>query len=279
MFPTIQLGSFAVPSFTLAMAVAFVAAGALGRSQARAAGVDPRVAFDVLPFALVGGLAGAKLMAAVLHWEAFVADPGMLFSARSGLVWYGGLALGVAAVLWRARSWGLPPLMVLAGAAAPVALGHAIGRIGCFLVGDDYGRPTSSWVGIAFPEGAPPTTAGELRALGAAVDPSVPDTVVLAVHPTQLYEAAVLLLLAYLTWRLWRRGVAHGLIVAFYAAYYGCWRFGVEFLRVKDDHLPFGLTISQVISVGLVGAAILLWRLRRRSSSTAPQPLLAGGLE
>src|SRR5437762_1769752 len=82
-----------------------------------------------------------------------------------------------------------------ADAAAPaLAIGYSLGRIGCFLVGDDYGRPTTSWVGIAFPKGSPPTTAEELRNFGASVDPSLPPDAILRVHPTQLYESAAALL-------------------------------------------------------------------------------------
>ena len=81
-----------------------------------------------------------------------------------------------------------------AGAAAPaLAIGYCLGRIGCFLVGDDYGRPTNSWVGIAFPKGSPPTTAEELRNFGAKVDPSLPPDAILRVHPTQIYESAAAL--------------------------------------------------------------------------------------
>ena len=98
--------------------------------------------------------------------------------------WFGGFAGGIAAGVWMMRRKRLPTLALLAAATPALAIGHAIGRIGCFLVGDDYGRPSSLPWAVAFPQGLPPTT--------------VP------VHPTQLYEAAALVPLALLLVH-WRR--------------------------------------------------------------------------
>ena len=128
---------------------------------------------------MLGGLAGAKLLWVFEHLGE---EPvfSLLFS-RGGLSWFGGFAGGVLAGLVVMHRKRLPKVPVLAAATPALAAGHAIGRIGCFLVGDDYGRPTSLPWGVAFPEGLPPTT--------------VP------VHPTQLYEAAALVPLVLLLLR------------------------------------------------------------------------------
>ena len=122
--------------------------------------MDEELAGDVLMGAIIGGIVGAKVYYVLLNWPQTVQDPfGMLFS-RAGLVWYGGFiggAIGVSLAIHRRKA----PVPVLADVCAPaLALAYAVGRLGCFLVGDDYGRPTDSWVGIAFPNGSPPSTAG-----------------------------------------------------------------------------------------------------------------------
>ena len=119
-------------------------------------------------------------------------------------------------------------------------MAHAIGRIGCFLVGDDYGRPTDAWLGIAFPAGSPPIT--------------VP------VHPTQLYEMGWLFAVG--VW-LWRRRERSQAVFAEYLILAGCGRFAVEFLRRNPAFLG-PLTSAQTVALisVLVGTA---WLIRSRS--------------
>src|SRR4029079_11754264 len=96
----------------------------------------------------------------------------------------------VSVALWFVRAARAHVLTAGDATMPALALGYALGRIGCFLVGDDYGAPTNSWVGIAFPKGSPPTTASSLREFGVKIDPSIPGDQVLRVHPTQLYESS-----------------------------------------------------------------------------------------
>ncbi|HEX6212692.1 MAG TPA: prolipoprotein diacylglyceryl transferase family protein, partial [Methylomirabilota bacterium] len=164
-----RIGDFEVTSFGVMVALGALAGFWLFQRELRRSGLPPSAA-DAALWGLAGGFAGAKLLWVAEHaGEAPLAD--LLFS-RGGLSWYGGLfggvGAGIAAIL--VKGWPLVP--VLAAATPGLAVGHLLGRIGCFLVGDDYGRPTDLPWGIAFPEGLPPTT--------------VP------VHPTQLYEAAFL---------------------------------------------------------------------------------------
>src|SRR5215212_5461435 len=111
------------------------------------------------------------------------------------------------------RRRGIPWIAGLAAASPGLAIGHAIGRIGCFLVGDDYGRPTTLPWAFAFPKGLPPT--------------DVP------VHPTQLYEAIALAVLAAVLFRLRRTGVSDAKVLALYLASAGAIRFTIEFVRVN----------------------------------------------
>ena len=153
-----------------------------------------------------GRIAGAKIYYAILF-----RDWHLLFD-RAGLVWYGGFIGGVLAVsilFWRK---GVDYFTAVDGAAPALAIGYALGRIGCFLVGDDYGRPTNSWVGIAFPKGSPPTTAESLRQFGVHVDPSIPADQVLRVHPTQIYESAAAFVIAFILLAAARRPHTNGRI-------------------------------------------------------------------
>jgi phosphatidylglycerol:prolipoprotein diacylglycerol transferase len=259
MFPTlVKIGNFEITTFGLMMFLAFVIAGWVLARQFRHYGLDEDVASSIVVAGALGGILGAKVYYAILF-----GDWHLLFD-RAGLVWYGGLIGGFLAcswVVWRRKV----PYLTAADAAAPaLSIGYAIGRIGCFLVGDDYGGPTDAWYGVAFPKGAPPTTAAELRHFGVPVDPSIPDYQVLKVHPTQLYETfAGLLMFGILMWlnkRPHRRGLAWGLFLIML----GIERFLVEIVRAKDDRFLGPFTVAQLISVLMVIAGTI-WCVRARA--------------
>ncbi len=143
--------------------------------------------------------------------------------------------------------------------APALALAYGIGRIGCFLVGDDYGRPTDSWVGIAFPNGLPPTTAGSLRRnFGLSIPAGVPDAQVLSVHPTQLYETGLALLIFLVLWKLRLRDKKAGWLFGVWMVLAGAERLFVEVFRAKDDRFLGAFTLAQLISVLLIGLGVFL---------------------
>jgi phosphatidylglycerol:prolipoprotein diacylglycerol transferase len=159
----------------------------------------------------------------------------------------------------------IPYLLGADATAPPLAIGYCLGRIGCFMVGDDYGRPTTSAVGIAFPKGAPPTTAESLRSFGVKVDPSLPPDTLLKVHPTQLYESlsalVMFLILLYVAKRRHHLGVPFGLFFILL----GIERFLVEFVRAKDDRFLGPFTVAQLISViCVIAGTYLLVSSRKR---------------
>src|SRR5256714_580228 len=188
MYPTLLklhlpvIGNFEITTFGLMMFLAFIVGGWVLTRQFRRSGLTDELASWVVRAAAVGGIVGAKVYYAVLF-----RDWHLLFD-RAGLVWYGGLIGGVVGcwfLLWRRKV----DFLTAADATVPsLAIGYALGRIGCFLVGDDYGAPTNSWVGVAFPKGSPPTTCESLHDFGVKVN-CLPGEM-LKVHPTQLYESA-----------------------------------------------------------------------------------------
>ena len=232
------------------MFLAFLAAGwVLTRELARH-GINDDVASSIVVAGAFGGIIGAKIYYAILF-----RDWRLLFD-RAGLVWYGGLIGGALCVSWVIRHRRLPFFTTADCAAAPLAIGYCIGRIGCFLVGDDYGRPTDAWYGVAFPKGAPPTTAESLREFGVNVDPAIPGDQVLRVHPTQLYESGAALLMFFILLRMNHRPHRTGAVFGLFLILLGIERFLVEIVRAKDDRFFGAVTVAQIISIILVVVGI-----------------------
>ena len=276
MYP--ELGTFAgftVTSFGVMMFLAFLVAAWVMSRQLGHRGLDRLAPWEMLGWVAFSGVIGAKLYYVALHPAALLADPLGELTSRGGLVWYGGLAGGAVAFLWQVRRRGFPLRRALDAAAPAVAIGYAVGRIGCFLVGDDYGRPTDGWMGVAFPDGYPPSTAGYFRSIGTAIPPGIADTAVLAVHPTQLYEALLAFMIFGVLLRLSMR-LRPGRLFALYLALYGAARFLIEFVRAKTDVMVLGLTTSQLVSLILLAAGAIIWRRVKPAEpyhSLHPKPL------
>jgi phosphatidylglycerol:prolipoprotein diacylglycerol transferase len=227
------------------VAVAAMVGFALFNRELRRSGLAPDAA-DAALWGVIGGLVGAKVV-----WTVEFMDQGpvldLLFS-RGGLSWFGGLIGGVGTGLWMLRRRRVPIVRALAAATPALAVGHAIGRVGCFLVGDDYGTPTDLPWGVAFPEGLPPT--------------DVP------VHPTQLYETALLLPVAWLLVRWRRAGVPDRVVLGRYFVFAGAIRFGIEFVRVNREVLG-PLTLAQLIALALIGVGALVMLTDRAAPSSS----------
>src|SRR3954447_16267217 len=226
MYPTlIKIGSFEITTFGLMMFAAFIVGGWVLTRQFRRYGLSDDAASSVVMAAALGGIAGAKIYYAILFrdWH--------LLLDRAGLVWYGGLIggfLGCSAYLLFKKI----DYFTAADAAAPaLAIGYALGRVGCFLVGDDYGAPTNSWVGVAFPKGSPPTTCESLHDFGVKVN-CLPGEM-LKVHPTQLYESAAAVVMFAILLTLARRPHLRGRVFGAFLVLMGIERFLVEIVRAK----------------------------------------------
>ena len=237
------------------MLLAFLTAGYATRAELARMGYDPEKAWDFVFMAVVGGILGAKIYYILLNYPRLIEDPWPLILARGGLVWYGVFLLATALVIWEIRRSGLPLGRMADAVAPPLAIAYAVGRMGCFLVGDDWGRPTDSWVGIAFPRGTPATTvANTEQQFGITVDPALIEKYgqVIPVHPTQLYEIAMSTLIFLALWRIRDHRHNPGWLFMLWLALAGVERFVVEFFRAKDDRFFGALTLAQVISVAIV---------------------------
>lgn len=266
-----RIGSFSISPFGVMLVLAFLGSYVQLFSGMRRLGIGDDEDASALVFAAgVGGIVGAKVYYSILN-----RDWHLLFD-RSGLVWYGGFLLGASAVLFTMHKRKLFHWGMLDVAALSLALGYAIGRIGCFLVGDDYGRPTDLPWGVAFPVGLPPTTAGDLHAMfGVDIPAGIPDGQLLRVHPTQIYETLSCLVIwgigVWLFRRQGRKGARPGLVALAVLSLLAVERFLVEILRAKDDRFFGPFTLAQMISVALVAVLLVVaWlRHRRLQASTA----------
>lgn len=249
-----RIGSFAISPFGVSLVAAFfVAYRELRRGLEKLGIGDEEDASAILFAAGLAGILGGKIYYAVLY-----GDWRLVFD-RAGIVWYGGFLAGTAAVLFTLRHRGLPLVRTVDAAAPGLAIGYAVGRIGCFLVGDDYGRPTDLPWGVEFRVGLPPTTAGNLREFfGVDVASSIPDGAWVAVHPTQLYETFIALGIWIFARRLLTRDPRTGVTAFATIALLSVERFGVEFLRAKDDRFLGALTVAQAISLAVLALTLTL---------------------
>jgi phosphatidylglycerol:prolipoprotein diacylglycerol transferase len=231
-----KIGEFEVTTFGAMVGVGALVGVWLFARELKRTGLPPW-ALNAAIHGLFAGFIGAKLLYVAEHSgeEPFAS---LLFS-RGGLSWFGGLFGGVGAALVYLRWQRLPLVPVLAAATPGLAVGHLLGRIGCFLVGDDYGWPSSLPWAVAFPQGLPPT--------------------LVPVHPTQLYEAALLAPLAWLLIRWRRAGVPSRIVLGRYLSLTGVIRFGVEFLRV-ESRVALGFTVPQYGALLIVMAGLALLR-------------------
>lgn len=261
---TFRLFGLEITGFGVMMMLGFLAAGWVMQRELQRRGLNPDYSADVVVAGVVGGVLGARLWYMALHG-------GPLFD-RAGLVWYGGFLGGLVAVLGTGWWKRVPMRFTLELTAPALALGHGLGRVGCFLVQDDYGIPTTVPWGLRFPQGQPPTTAAALARLGVDIPPGTPPGEVLAVHPTQLYEVAALLFIFWLLWRLRRHERAVGWLFGAYLVAIGVERFLVEFVRAKDDRLVGALTLAQVTSLVLLVVGLVLLALLRHPGTFRVEP-------
>ena len=258
-----------ITGYGIMMMVGFLVGGWLITLELRRRGLYEEYAADMTVAAVIGGVLGAKLWYLVLHPESSLLS-------RGGLVWYGGFVGGFLAVVLNGFRLKVPTRWTAHLAAPALAAAYALGRIGCFIVNDDYGRPTTVPWAVRFPQGLPPSTAANLQQqfgipMPAGTDPST----VLAVHPTQLYEVILMLAVFAMLWRLRLKGRPIGWIFGIYLLCAGAERFVIEVFRAKDDRFFGPLTIAQIMSVILMIAGSIAIRRLASGADIAPGEYLS----
>ena len=233
MHPEIHIGGLSIQSFGVCFAAGFAACGLLAARRLRELGKPVDWAYEIVFAALVGGLVGARIDYIVENWDSAKHDLlGSLFSG-SGLVWLGGVIGGALAVVlwaWRRNFLGLA---LLDFTAPLLALGYAVGRIGCQVSGDgDYGKASGLPWAMAYPHGTKP--------------------IHIKVQPTPIYESLTMGLVALALWRLRDRFRPGGLF-ALWLVLSGLERLLVEFIR-RNDRIALGLTLPQLISLAMLAA-------------------------
>ena len=249
------LGGAPITSFGVFMFLTFMVGGMVLRPEVERVGLEPEKAWDFIVMGVLGGILGAKAYYVLLNYDSLITDPiGSIFS-RGGMVWYGGFLGGLIAVSWEVKRSGLRWAQMADLIAPVLAIGYAVGRMGCFFVGDDYGRPTDGWFGVKFPQGAPPTRVSVMENhFGIEIDPYFVERFgeVIPVHPTQLYEVAMSLMIFGFLWRIRKHNYAEGWIWWIWFVLAGAERFLVEFVRLKDDRFLGIFTVAQLISLFLI---------------------------
>jgi len=259
MYPRLfELGPITVYTYGVLLAAAYLLGLKLAMNRAKARGLDANRVLDLGIYIIISALIGAKLLLVVTDFRTFRADPRELLTlARSGGVFYGGLILAVAVALWYIRKIGLPLWTTCDVFAPGIALGHVVGRFGCFFAGCCYGRPTTLPWGITFTD--PFAAANVGTPLGVAL------------HPTQLYEAGAELVILLVLLATERKGRSFaGRTFWLYMLLYAVSRFIIEFYR-GDERGAVGIfSTSQFISILLAPLAVgMLFYLSR---VVAPEP-------
>jgi len=264
------IGSFELTGFGIAVLMAFLIAQVVSERELARRGHDVEAAAvgDVLFAALLGTMIGAKL-----YYVTIVTHNVRDIFTRGGFVFWGvfiGSVLLCAATI-RYKKLRFPRYADVAGIA--IAAGYAVGRTGCWAVGDDYGKPYTGPLAVAFPDGTPRSTVAEMVQVFHITPPAgtSPDTV-LSVYPTQLLEVVLGFIMFSILWRIRDHKHAEGWLFGVYCVLAGIERFIVEFFRAKDDRFMWagGLSMAQLIALGIAFAGVAIMQIRKTTSASSP---------
>lgn len=253
MFPKlIDTGGFFLPAYGVLVAAAFLAAIAVTNRLARKAGLNSEKITNLAIYCAIAGMAGAKLLMFVFDWRDYLARPSEIFSLstlQAAGVYQGGLILAVITAIIYMRRHGLPGLVTADVFAPGIALGHAIGRLGCFAAGCCWGvQCDRSWA-VTFNKPA----AYELTGVPLGIP----------LHPTQIYESLTEAIIFGILWWRFHRPHREGAIIGWYLLLYSVARFTIEFYRYHDQGLIAGLSLTQWISLAtFISGAVLTLRSR-----------------
>ena len=252
MFPELlRIGDFQITSFGAMVAVSFLVAFWVSGMEFERKAMSRRLHEHVFLAALVGGILGAKFLFLIenVPISDLLSHPKHYLLLRGGLTFYGGLFLALFASFVITKKHKESFWKVLDATAPALVIAYAIGRVGCLLVGDDYGIASTLPWAMPFPKGSPPTLE--------------------AVHPTQIYETIVMSLVFLVLWKIRKKERPVGWLAGIYLVLAGLERFFVEFIRTTTESPISGLSVAQVMALALILiGAFKYMSVRKRSESS-----------
>jgi phosphatidylglycerol:prolipoprotein diacylglycerol transferase len=259
MYPKlISIGSFFIPTYGVLVALGFLAGLMVTMRLATRAGLSAEKVTNLAVYCAIAGVLGAKLLMFLFDFSYYAQNPGEIFTLstlQAAGVFHGGFvaALVVAALYMRQQK--LPVLKTMDIFAPGVAIGQAVGRLGCFAAGCCWGRECDLPWGVRFRS-----------------DFAAPVPLDKPLHPVQLYESFCNFLLFALLYRLAQRPHRPGQIIGLYLVVYSTVRFCVEFFRNHEQSLVLGLSLTQWISLALLAlGAIIMWSTREMEPNLATE--------
>jgi phosphatidylglycerol:prolipoprotein diacylglycerol transferase len=252
MFPTIlKIGGIQIYSYGLMLFLSFLAGIYVVERKARKFGVDPKAITDLALWILLAVVVGSRLFYVAFHWSEFSGDLVSIFAfwrgGLAGLMFYGGFIGALVAGLIFVRVRKLPAIKLLDAAAPAIVLGEGLTRIGCFLNGCCFGKPTGSFLGIVFPAHSP----------AGATFPGQ------AIHPTQLYSSLAGFIMFGIAMLLGRRKLKDGALFAIILILYSLFRFGIDFVRYYENASNYWGNQVVALALALVGVVLLVVFQRR----------------
>jgi phosphatidylglycerol:prolipoprotein diacylglycerol transferase len=254
-----HIGPLTVYSYGLMMALGFLAADWVVTLECRRRSLPADYASSMIVWAAITGIAASRLLDIFNNFSSYMADPKSMIFSGSGFVWYGGMIGGILAVYVVSRRYKIPFLQTADMAAPALAIGQAIGRLGCLTSGDgDWGLPSTLPWAMSFPKaivGWNSDTVLKLGPGGTLISGYFPGV---RVHPTPIYETILYTGVFLLLWSLRKKGLADGRLLYLYLMLAGLARFMVEFLRI-NPRVFAGLSEAQVIAIGMMIVGGIGW--------------------
>lgn len=252
MFPELlRIGDFQITSFGAMVAASFLIAFWVSGMEFERKVISRRLHEHIFLAALLGGILGAKFLFLIenVPLNDLLSHPKHYLLLRGGLTFYGGLFLALFASFVVTKKHKESFWKILDAIAPALAIAYATGRVGCLLVGDDYGIPSTLPWAMPFPEGSPPTLE--------------------AVHPTQLYETIIMSLVFIVLWKIRKKEKPVGWLAAIYLVLAGLERFFVEFIRTTTESPISGLSVAQIMALALILVGAFKYiSVRKRSEAS-----------
>lgn len=249
MYPIIfQYKSLTIGGYGIMLGLAFYLAFLLAEREFKFNGINPELAYKLLIAAIPTAIIGAKLFHIIDYFDEFLQSPMSMLFSGSGLTVYGGYIAAILVCILIIKKNKQNVLRILDLAAPALALGYAIGRIGCHVAGDGcYGIATDSFLGVAYPNGLSPTTA--------------------PVYPTPLFESFISFIICAALLRIRKHDVPDGFLFFLYIMLNGASRFCIEFIRINPK-AALGLSQAQIIALlffltGSMGIFLVMRRYKK----------------